>query len=141
METIKRYGIKMGDLGGDAAVRSSGVVSGRGVPKRFLETPGRLWMRRMVRVMGLFSFVVTVLTVVSAFVCAFLPSIANDEMAGATMGMVFCLFFVNHMGLFMEMAGDSGGRNWFARGAGLMWGSLFGTFLVAILVRVFSSLF
>lgn len=140
METIKRYGVKMGDLGKDAAVRG-GAASGRVVPKRFLETPGRVWMRRMIRVMGLFSFVVTVLTVLSGFVCVFFPGMVNDAMAEVTLGMVFCLFFVNHVGLFMEMAGDSGGRNWFALGAGLMWGAVFGTFLVAILVRAFSSLF
>ena len=140
METIKRYGVKMRDLGGDAALNDP-LVAGRTVPKKFMETPGRIWLKRMIRVMGLFCFVLTVLGIVFVFAGMAIPALTKEVVFLPVLGMLGGLFFVNHMGLFMEMAGDSAGKNWFAKGAGLMWFSLFGTFLVAILVRMISSLF
>ncbi len=130
----------MGDLSVDAAfIRSA--KAGRAVPKKFLETPGRLWLKRMIRVMGLFSFVVTVMTIVSIFLRMLFPVMGNEAVGNVMMLMVAGLFFVNHLGLFLEMGGDSAGKNWFAKGAGLMWLSLFGTFLIAIMVRIVTSLF
>lgn len=51
METIKRYGMKMGDLGKDASVMKT-TVAGRGVPEKYLETPSRAWLKRMIDVAG-----------------------------------------------------------------------------------------
>ena len=140
METIKRYGVKMGDLNADAAFTRKSAA-GRAVPKKFLETPGRLWFKRMIRVMGLFSFVVTTLTIVTIFLAMLFPVIGNDAVANALTGMVAMLFFVNHLGLFVEMGGDSSGRNWFAHSVGIMCLSLFGTFLAAIVVEIAKSMF
>ena len=140
METIKRYGLKMGDLSRDAALK--GVVSaGRGVPKQFLETPGRLWLKRMIRVMGLFCFVITVLAVAGCFIIMLFPASMNQAFAEATMGMIAGLFFINHMGLFIEMGADTTGKNWFAKAAGIMWVSFLGTFVIGLLVEIVKSVF
>gem|GEM_PF-4349034 len=130
----------MGDLSSDAALKGS-AKAGRAVPKKFLETPSRLWLKRMIRVMGLFSFVVTVLTILSVFSGILLPLRSAEAFGEVLPGMIAGLFFVNHMGLLMEMGGDSAGRNWFAKGVGLMWLSLFGTFLIAVMVEIAKSLF
>jgi hypothetical protein len=140
METIRRYGVRMGDLSADAALKRS-ASAGRAVPKRFLETPNRTWLKRMIRVMGLFFFVVTAMVIATIFLGILFPAMVNEDMGGALMGMVAGLFFVNHMGLMIEMGGDSSGRNWFAKGAALMWLTLLGTFLIAVVVEVFVNLY
>lgn len=140
METIKRYSIKMGDLSKDGALKG-GVSAVRGVPKRFLETPGRMWLKRMIRVMGLFSFVVTVGTIAVFFLGYLLLSMRNEELEGILTAMTVGLFFVNHLGLFIEMGADTTGRNWFAKAAGLLWLSFLGTFVVALLVEIVKAMF
>jgi len=129
----------MGDLSADAAYTRMSSA-GRGVPKKFLETPGRMWLKRMIRVMGLFSFVMTAFMIVGIFLGMLFPVMVNDDMGNVMFSMIAGLFFVNHMGLLIEMGGDSAGKNWFAKGVGLMWLSLFGTFLIAIVVEIIRSL-
>lgn len=140
METIKRYGVKMGDLSKDAAFKNTARAR-RAVPKKFLETPGRIWLKRMIRVTGLFSFVVTALVILSIFVGMIFPGMGNEATGNVMFSMIAGLFFVNHMGLLLEMGGDSSGRNWFAKGAGLMWLWVLGSFLIAILIEIAKSLF
>jgi hypothetical protein len=140
METIKRYGVKMGDLSKDAAFKGS-ASAGRGVPEKFMETPGRMWLKRMIRVMGLFSFVVTVFTILIVFSGMLLPMTSAGAVGEVLSGITAGLFFVNHMGLLIEMGGDSAGKNWFAKGVGLMWLSLFGTFLIAVMVEIATVVF
>lgn len=140
METIKRYGVKMGDLSDDAALVRT-AAAGRAVPEKFLETPGRQWLKRMVRVTGLFSFVLTVLSLGGLFIGGLFQISGMEVVGEVLLTMLVGLLFVNHFGLFLEMAGDSSGKNWFAKGAGLMWLSLFGSVLIGIAVRVVTSLF
>ncbi len=130
----------MGDLSADAALKGS-ATAGRAVPKKFIETPGRIWLKRMIRVMGLFSFVVTLLVVLSIFLGMIFPGMGNEATENVMFSMIAGLFFVNHMGLLLEMGGDSSGRNWFAKGAGLMWLWVLGSFLIAIMIEIAKSLF
>lgn len=130
----------MSDLSGDAALKRS-AMAGRAVPKKYLETPNRRWMKRMIRVMGLFSFVLTVLTIVSVFLSMLFPVLMNDNVMEAVAGTMAGLFFMNLMGLFIEMGADATGRNWFAKATGLMWLWVSGTFLIAILIEIAKSLF
>lgn len=140
MKTIKRYGITMGDLRADESFKRSAMAR-RAVPERFLETPGRLWLQRMIRVMGLFSFVVTVLVIVSIFLGILFPAMVNGEAGDVLMQMLLGLFIVNHFGLFLEMAGDSGGKNWFTKGAVCMWLIILGIFFILVVMEIFVTLF
>ena len=140
MESFKRYGMSMKDLSSDAALKKSAVLS-KAVPKKHIETPDRVWMKRMIRVVGLFCFVMTVMVFVVGLMVFVISGLGSAIVFGFLGDMSLGLFFVNHLGLFLEMAGDSAGRNWFAKGAGLMWILVLGTFLIAIFVRVFSALF
>jgi magnesium-transporting ATPase (P-type) len=130
----------MGDLSSDAALKRSASAR-RGVPKKYLETPNRIWLKRMIRVMGLFFFTMTVMTIATIFLGMLFPVIGNEEVGNVILSMIVGLFFVNHMGLMIEMGGDSAGKNWFAKGAALMWLFLFGTFLIAVMLEIFTCLF
>jgi hypothetical protein len=95
----------------------------------------------MIRVMGLFFFTMTVMTIATIFLGMLFPVIGNEEVGNVILSMIVGLFFVNHMGLMIEMGGDSAGKNWFAKGAALMWLFLFGTFLIAVMLEIFTCLF
>jgi len=69
------------------------------------------------------------------------PAMATGMVIGSAGGTIGGLFFVNHLGLLLEMGGDSSGKNWFARGAGLVWLLILGWCLVGIVVRIFTELF
>jgi hypothetical protein len=140
MKTIKRYGVSMGDLSADESFKSSAMAK-RPVPERFLETPGRLRLQRMTRIMGLFSFVVTVLVIVSIFLMILFPTMVSGETGDVLMQILLGLFIVNHFGLFLEMAGDSGGKNWFTKGVVCMWLNILGIFFILVVMEIFGTVF
>ena len=128
-----------GDLDGQSD-KSRSVTS---VPAQYTDTPTRRRTRTGLRVAGLFFFTLTVLSVLLGGFHLLMPEVwaENTELWGTVTAVFVICFMANHVGLFLDTAGDSGGKNWFALGAGIIWLSVFGTFLVAGAWEIIKGMF
>lgn len=126
--------MRMGNMEGDT-VRKSSLSSSKSVPKIYLETPGREKLKMVIRVFGMVFFSMTVMAILGGLV-VLIFSIGS----GALVYSIAGLFFVNIMnffGMFVELAGDGGGINWFAKGF-LLWIISFGSvFSIYAIVGLF----
>jgi len=128
MSKIKRYGFQLNDPGKDPDEKF--VRHGVGVPAKFTETPGRILLKKIFRVLGLTCFICILM---------FIPILIfhrvgwiNEYVFIVLRFAVFGVIFISHLGFFFEMAIDGGGENWFARSAALPWIFFFGSFLIAL---------
>lgn len=138
MMEVQRFNVK--DVFRDDTKRLSSGTN-RVVGKKYLDTPARAKGRVIIRAMGFFSFTLTVITLISILTYSFFPSLHEIIPGEAFTGLMMVLLLANHFGLFVEMAADGLGANWFARGAGLMWLTLFGYCLIGSLIHLIKPMF
>lgn len=123
--------------GADVEEKSSLV---RSVPKELSHTPNERFAQRLVRWLGVYMFIINtilLLCVISKLIFPTTP--ISTEMLAA--GFLFFTFFI-HIGMFIENATDSGGKNWCALGVMTTWVGIFGTFIIGgtvlLIIRSFS---
>lgn len=105
--------MRMGEMEKDI-VSEKILNPSKGVSKEFLDTPFRKKMRIGLRSSGLAFFCITTLCILSVAIA----SLMGDpfDLGGFLIIPVVLLMLLNIFGMCAELAGDSGGVNWFARG-------------------------
>ncbi len=134
----QRFNVK--DVFRDDTKRSSQGTT-RVVGKKYLDTPARAKRRILIRAIGAFCFILTVCGSLLFIFSIIFPSAPGKPIVNASLGLLVPLIIINHFGLFVEMAADGLGKNWFARGAGVIWITFFGYFLIGALIHGIMSLF
>ncbi len=106
------------------------VRGAKGIPKEFIETSNRKRFKKIVNVLELIIFGVTVLTVGAILLFMTFPRLLPEVLATLEVSLVIIpLFLVNIMGLFVKSASEGTGVNWCARGIAAMFIFLTGGFL------------
>ena len=123
----------------DTKYKSQGT--NRVVGKKYLDTPARAKRRILIRALGSLSFIFTIIASVSLISYWTFPSLKEVFPGEAFLGLFLILIIINHLGLLVEMAADSLGKNWFARAAGVTWITFFGYFLIGALIHAIQSMF
>ncbi len=140
MYNISRRNVSSGALNASKDYKPVALQGGV-VPGKFLDTPRRVLVRRVLRVVGFYSFIMTVLLMLLFLSCVVFPGLIHDDYEELFLFAILGSFFLNHMGLLIEMGGDGVGVNWFARGAGVIWLSLCSCGVIGILVKLVGSFF